>query len=155
MSFSQPIPPGNGTLPPESDMAASTEDGAPPLIFDWKHRPRTWWRLGFWLLLALAAHLGLFYLVSVRTPSPNRVMPMPAVVTLGGAGSGETPTPAAADALVRAAALEVPNPGFPSRYVPSYEGQKGTLKAWPPLPSPDAWPDVSGLRSGEMPSPVK
>ena len=136
-------------MPLHSDMAGA-DDGARPLIFDWKHRPRTWWKLGFWLLVALAAHLGLFYLVSVRTASPNRVMPMPAVVTLSSGGSTEGPPPAAA-ALDRAAVLEVPNPGFPSRYVPGYEGQKGALKPWPALPSPDAWPDVSGLRSGEMP----
>ena len=66
----------NPTEPPASAPEES------PLMFDWRHRPRTWLKLTGFLSIALFGHLAAFLLFRLRTPPLARAMPLPASITL-------------------------------------------------------------------------
>jgi hypothetical protein len=131
-------------------------DQASPLIFDWRHRPRTAWRLALFAGLALAAHLLCFYLFTVRTPMPTRAVPMPSTIALAGSAPADSPVesklgfPLAVP--VPAAGLELPPIDVPTRYIPTYEGHRLEFEKWPEKPSRLAWPDVSGMAQRALPA---
>ncbi len=141
-----------------SDAAASSASSAPSdaqaLVFEWRHRPRTWLKLSFWLVLALLAHLGCFYLFSVRTPPPARAVPLPASVILAGRSVDPLLMPAAdpaAHIAVPTAGLDLPEIDGPAPYVPSFEGHTLPRDPWPARPTLLAWPDVSGISEPVLP----
>jgi hypothetical protein len=132
--------------------------GSPtPLIFDWRHRPRSAWRLVLFVVLALAAHVVSLTLFSVRTPPPARVMPLPLSVAIGGRLPDDGgPGPSAAFPFplrvpVPAAGLDLPPVEPPMRYIPTYENHAPEFRKWPERPSPLAWPDVSGMNTPVLP----
>jgi hypothetical protein len=130
-------------------------DSAPPLIFDWRHRPRTAWRLALFLGLALAAHLLCFYLFTVRTPEPARAVPMPATIAIASSMptefAGESGQSFPLTVPVPAAGLELPPLAIPTHYLPTYENHRFEFEKWPAKPSRLGWPDVSGMTQRVLP----
>jgi hypothetical protein len=131
-------------------------DQSSPLIFDWRHRPRSAWRMALFLGLALAVHLLCFYLFTVRTPVPARAVPMPATIALAGSASTEFPVESGPGfplaVPVPAAGLELPPIDVPSHYIPTYEGHRLDFEKWPEKPSPLVWPDISGMTQRRLPA---
>jgi len=129
----------------------------PALIFDWRHRPRTWLKLSFFLILALAGHLAGFLLFSVRTPPPARAMPVPASIALAPVPAAD-PAAAAGHAAMaglaspaESADLDLPEQTPPEPHVPSYADHVMARQPWPGRPEPAAWPEISGVSQPALP----
>jgi len=126
-----------------------------PLLLDWKHRPRTWLKLTFWLGLALASHAACFYLFRVTTSPLSRAMPLPASVTLLRSTEAIT-LPSDNEGFsfalpVPVDSLDFPEIEAPERYIPSFEGHTLPHRPWPFRPSRHAWPEVSGASEFVLP----
>jgi hypothetical protein len=140
--------------PPE---AGPSVPAAPTLIFDWRHRPRTWLKLTFWLMLVLVAHLAGFVLFSVRTPPPARAMPVPASLVLAPAEATDSAETAGRTPLTglpspaETADLELPEqtPAEPHR--PTFADHAIARQPWPSRPERAAWPEVSGVSRPVLP----
>lgn len=141
--------------PPPDDRPAAGSG----LVFDWHHRPRTWPRLTFWLLVVLAVHVAGFLLFSVRTPPPARTMPVPASLLLAPPPSADpadpaTPTPFAGPlSPAESADLGLPEHSPPDPDPPSFATHTLTRLPWPARPEPAAWPEVSGVSTPALPPP--
>lgn len=142
---------------------ASTADGAsaaPSLIFDWKHRPRTWPRLTFWLALVLAAHLAGFIVWSVRSPAPARAMPVPSTIILAPdqpADPAESAIPTTLAGLLtpaESADLDLPSLAPAALEPPSFSNHVLARQPWPARPERAAWPEVSRVSDPVLPPPA-
>jgi hypothetical protein len=127
------------------------------LIFDWRHRPRTWPRLSFWLLLVLAVHLAGFILFRVHTPAPARAMPVPATLVLTPPRDSDTddlsgpPPPLGQLSSAEVADLDLPEQAPPLKHVPSFAEHAIARQPWPSRPERAAWPEVSGVSKPVLP----
>lgn len=142
--------------PPPTDPPAA----ASGLIFDWKHRPRTWSRLTFWLVVVLAAHVAGFVLFSVRTPPPERAMPVPASLVLAPAQSAD-PAEAAGHAPLagplspaESADLDLPENTPVDPHIPAFATHTLARQPWPARPEPAAWPEISKVTQPVLPPPA-
>lgn len=138
---------------------APPDPGHRGLIFDWKHRPRTWARLTTWLLLVLLAHLAGFVLFSVRTPLPARGMPVPSSIVLAAdriAGPSDPAGTAAAGLLLPAetADLDLPEHNPTDPHLPTFADHVIARQGWPARPERGAWPEVSNVSQPVLP-PVR
>lgn len=129
----------------------------PALIFDWKHRPRTWARLSFWLALVLLGHLAAFIVFRVRTAAPARVLPVPATVVLAPPQAIDPADPSShASRAGLLSAAESADLGLPEHepaepHVPSFANRTMTREPWPKRPEPAAWPEVSRVSQPVLP----
>jgi hypothetical protein len=129
----------------------------PPLVIDWKHRPRTWARLSFWLALVLLAHLAAFIVFRVRTAAPARVLPVPATIVLAPPQAIDPTDPAgyASRAGLLSAAetadLALPEQEPTEPHVPNFANREMTREPWPKRPEPAAWPEVSRVSQPVLP----
>lgn len=129
---------------------AAGPDGA-PLIFDWRHRPRTWLKLTGFLLIALLGHVAAFVLFRLRTPPLARAMPLPASLTLAPAwpiDPAEAAGPRATTSMpspAETADLELPENAAPDPRQPSFSTHVMARQPWPSRPERAAWPEISGV----------
>ncbi|MFN0129742.1 MAG: hypothetical protein ACKV19_24010 [Verrucomicrobiales bacterium] len=129
----------------------------PALVFDWKHRPRTWARLSFWLALVLLGHLTAFIVFRVRTATPARVLPVPSTLVLAPPQAIDPVDPAGH--TVRAGLLsadETADLGLPEHeptepHIPNFANRDMTREPWPKRPEPAAWPEVSRVSQPVLP----
>lgn len=144
-------------MTPTPPDAASSTPGGTGLIFDWKHRPRTWPRLSFWLLLVLSAHVAGFVVFRVRTPAPARAMPVPASVVLAPAHTPEAALSGGHASLTgqlspsESADLDLPEQAPVDPHVPAFANHSIARQPWPPRPERPAWPEVSGVSQPVLP----
>ncbi len=142
--------------------ATADEDKAAPvtrpdLIFQWHHRPRTWGKLTFWLILVLAAHLAAFILFRVRMPVPARAMPVPATLVLATrpsvdpASSDSQSTLAGMLSPLETADLELPEHEPAEPHVPAFANHAIAREPWPARPEAAAWPEVSQVSKPVLP----
>lgn len=142
--------------PPPPDAAPPPPGGA-GLIFDWRHRPRTWPRLTFWLILVLAVHVAGFVVFRVRTAPPARAMPVPASVVLAPAHGPEAALSSGHASLTgqlspaESADLDLPEQAPVDPHVPAFANHAVARQPWPPRPEIPAWPEVSGVSQPVLP----
>jgi len=145
------------TPDPPAPAAVPATRETPSLVFDWKHRPRTWHRLSFWLLLVLIGHLAGFVLFRVRTPAPARAMPVPAGIVLAphresSAADPDVPAPAAGLlSPAETADLELPEHASSLPHLPSFADHEIARQPWPARPERAAWPEVSAVSRPVLP----
>lgn len=144
-------------MKPDPSASAPAGASASPLIFDWKHRPRTWPRLSFWLALILLAHLAGFIIFSVRSPAPARAMPVPSTIILAAdqtANPAESAIPTTLAGLLtpaESANLDLPTLAPADPDPPSFSNHVLARQPWPARPERAAWPEVSRVSEPVLP----
>jgi hypothetical protein len=127
-------------------------------IFDWQGKPASYWRLAWYLILALVCHVGFFYFFTVVTPTASRPIPKeqrmmrlsmddPATAALLRSVEHKVPGMFLPAPPVPGLAGEVPRPTEP--YVPSYADYAAKLAS--PLDAVRPLPSILSTRRPTLP----